>query len=87
MRKVHITLIGGQPLPVYHAIKALSPDYIVYIYSHDTVKVLDRIRNEVPTEGEEILMPPTDAVRIRQHRMSINNFFMGIPPFLVSIIS
>jgi hypothetical protein len=75
MRKVHITLIGGQPLPVYHAIKALSPDYIVYIYSHDTVKVLDRIRNEVPTEGEEILMPPTDAVRIRQHAEQLADRF------------
>ena len=36
--KVHITLVGGQPAPVYHGIKALEPEMVIYIYSDSSVK-------------------------------------------------
>ena len=33
MSKVHITLVGGQPAPVYHGIVATQPDYVFYVCS------------------------------------------------------
>lgn len=31
MTKVHITLVGGQPAPVYNGIVAMNSDKVVYI--------------------------------------------------------
>lgn len=65
MIKVHITLVGGQPTPVYHAIKATVPDFVVFIYSEDTTKQLNLIKNEVPVRSRDVLLHPTDAEKIR----------------------
>ncbi len=32
MAKIHITLVGGQPAPVYNGIVATNPDDLVYVY-------------------------------------------------------
>ena len=39
MAKIHITLVGGQPAPVYHGIVAIQPDKIVFIYSQESIEV------------------------------------------------
>lgn len=41
MSRVHITLVGGQPAPVYHGIVATKPDKVVFIYSDDSQEVLE----------------------------------------------
>lgn len=64
--RIHITLIGGQPTPVYHAIKAIEPEHIVFIYSQDTERQLNCIKNEIATPCEEIILPPTDVAKIKQ---------------------
>ncbi len=66
MRKVHITLVGGQPSPVYHTIAALSPDYIVYIYSDSTSEQLNTLKSIVKTESEELKFDPTNAQKIKR---------------------
>lgn len=64
--KVHITLIGGQPAPVYYTIKALSPDYIVYIHSDRTQEELRIIKQELNIPFEQILLSPTDPKKIKE---------------------
>lgn len=47
MTKVHITLVGGQPMPVYNGIAATSPDKLVFIYSESSSKQVEAIRAEI----------------------------------------
>ncbi len=63
--KVHITLIGGQPAPIYYTIKALSPDYIVYIHSDRTQEELNIIKQELDIPSEQISLSPTDPKKIK----------------------
>ncbi|MEE1177951.1 MAG: DUF1887 family CARF protein [Paludibacteraceae bacterium] len=66
--KVHITLVGGQPAPVYNGIKADNPDKVIYVYSNDkqSLKSLNSLRNEIKIEEAETLPPlsPTDPNEI-----------------------
>ena len=60
MKKVHITFVGGQPIPVYYVAKNINPDKIIYIYSNRTFEEMQLIRDELKEiETEEILL---DAV-------------------------
>lgn len=67
MRKVHITLLGRETAPVYNAIMATSPDYIVYIHSEssDSIKALEVLKREITTDSESHLLSPTDPFEIR----------------------
>jgi len=47
MRKIHITLVGGQPAPVYNGIVATNPDVVVYIFSDSTKSVVNKLREEI----------------------------------------
>ena len=55
MSTVHITLVGGQPAPVYNGIKATSPDKVIYIYSSDSRSIVDNIKSAVDIPCEDIL--------------------------------
>lgn len=77
MRKVHITLVGGQPSPVYHTIAALSPDYIVYIYSDSTSEQLNTLKSIVKTESEELKFDPTNAQKIKRETEKLAQRFSG----------
>ena len=46
MAKVHITLVGGQPEPVYNGIMYNEPDKVLFIYSDQSTK-LEMIENMV----------------------------------------
>lgn len=67
MRKVHITLLGREVAPVYNAIMATSPDYIVYIHSEssDSIKALEALKREITTDSESHLLSPTDPFEIK----------------------
>ncbi|MBP5202255.1 DUF1887 family protein [bacterium] len=47
MRKIHITLVGGQPMPVYLGISYCKPDAVLFIYSKETEKQKQAIKKEV----------------------------------------
>lgn len=65
MAKIHITLVGGQPAPVYHGIVAIQPDKIVFIYSQESIEVLNSIKKEIDIPVEEIPpLHPTDPIQI-----------------------
>lgn len=60
--KVHITLVGGQPAPVYNGIVATKPDLVVYVYSDnkDSIRSLNALRKEVALPEDKL--PPLDTV-------------------------
>ena len=66
MSKIHITLVGGQPAPIYHGIVATQPDKVVYIYSQDTVSILEKLKTEIQISSETYLLDVTEANRIKQ---------------------
>lgn len=45
--KVHITLVGGQPAPIYNGIIATAPDKVVFVYSKSSLSVVKKIENEI----------------------------------------
>lgn len=53
MAKIHITLVGGQPVPVYYCIKALNPEKIIYIYSDKSEQEYNILLSvlDIPHEG------------------------------------
>lgn len=63
--KVHITLVGGQPAPIYHGIVATNPDKIVYIYSIGSQSVLDTLKKEIDIPSDDVPpLSPTDPQEI-----------------------
>ena len=78
MSTVHITLVGGQPAPVYNGIKATSPDKVVYIYSSDSRSVVDNIKSAVDIPCEDIgAIDPTDPAKIYAAALSLAEKFMN----------
>jgi len=57
--KVHITLVGGQPAPVYNGIVASQPDKVVFIYSEESAQTVEVVRKEVCIAVDE--QEPLDA--------------------------
>lgn len=65
MSKIHITLVGGQPAPVYHGIVATQPDKVIFIYSEGSREVLTTLRKELNLpEDEQEPLDPTDPMKI-----------------------
>lgn len=51
--KVHITLVGGQPAPVYHGIVATQPDKVVFVYSEESRQAVEAVKNEIAMTVDE----------------------------------
>lgn len=66
MSKVHIALVGGQALPVYNAIKATQPEYIVYVHSKQSVKLLPLLAAEIDTPSESVILDATNPFEINE---------------------
>lgn len=78
MSTVHITLVGGQPAPVYNGIKATSPDKVIYIYSSDSRSIVDNIKSAVDIPCEDIgALDPTDPVKIYAAASSLAEKFIN----------
>ena len=65
MSKIHITLVGGQPAPVYNGIKATKPDKVVFVHSIDSLKALNALVKEIDVPYEMVQLSPTEAVEIQ----------------------
>lgn len=66
MSKIHITLVGGQPAPVYHGIMATEPEKVVFIYSSSSRKALNALKKEIgKIVYEEIELDVTSPIRIK----------------------
>ena len=64
MKKVHITLVGGQPAAVYNGIVATAPDFVVFIYSASSKSLLARVKNEISIPSRSVELDPTDPSKI-----------------------
>lgn len=64
--KVHITLVGGQPAPIFRGITTIKPDRVVFIYSKRTGDVVEKIKKELPASFEYDNLPPLDEVNPRK---------------------
>lgn len=51
--KIHIALVGGQPAPVYNGIVATQPDKVVFIYSAESLKVVEAVKKEINVAIDE----------------------------------
>lgn len=65
MRKVHISLVGRETLPVYLGIRNTEPDYVILIHSAQTKQETDRIITELPNiQVKKIEFDPMDLRKI-----------------------
>ena len=70
--KVHITLVGGQPAPVYHGIVATQPDKVVFIYSESSRDVVEKVRSEIHiVEDEQKPLDTTDPHLIMERAKTL----------------
>lgn len=65
MKKVHITLVGGQPAPIYHGIVAIQPDKIIYIYSELSKNTLNVLKENIDIDSEDIMLDVTSPDQIK----------------------
>lgn len=64
MSKIHITLVGGQPSPVYNGILSTMPEKVIFVCSDDSNDVTIRIQNEIQLESDIICISPSDMLEI-----------------------
>jgi hypothetical protein len=70
--KVHITLVGGQPAPVYNGIVATQPDKIVFVYSAESIKAVDAVKKEISIAvDEQEPLDTTDPKKILERATSL----------------
>ena len=65
MSKIHITLVGGQPAPIYNGIVATRPDKVVYIYSTTREATLTKLLKEMPIPSEKHILDVTSPQKIK----------------------
>ncbi len=87
MSKVHITLVGGQPAPVYHGIVATKPDLVVYIYSKETnsKQAFKVLKKEVGIKWLGYKLDPTDPVLIKKLAEKLAHIFKDNEEITVNI--
>lgn len=72
MAKIHITLVGGQPAPVYHGIVATKPDIVVFIYSYESKSILEKLKKEISINiDEQEPLDTTDPKKILDRANSL----------------
>ncbi|MGM9740544.1 MAG: Card1-like endonuclease domain-containing protein [Candidatus Cryptobacteroides sp.] len=59
MSRIHITLVGGQPMPIFNGIRHAKPDKVVFIYSSQSRPVVKRVKEFIDCEVVE--QAPLDA--------------------------
>ncbi len=62
--KTHITLVGGQPIPVYLGIQYAQADEVLFICSDQTRNEAERVDAEIEVSSEIIELDPVDLEKI-----------------------
>ncbi len=57
---IHISLVGGQPAPVYHGVMAIEPDRVIFVHSAQTKSDAERISKEFDIQKELLELDPVD---------------------------
>lgn len=58
MSNVHITLVGGQPMPILYGIRFAKPEKVIFIYSSQSRAIVERIKQFI--DCQVIEQPPLD---------------------------
>lgn len=66
MTHTHITLVGGQPIPVYLGIAYCQPDKLIYICSEQTRQEVERVQHEVDIKGDIVYFDPVNLSEIHK---------------------
>ncbi|OJV38779.1 MAG: hypothetical protein BGO29_14155 [Bacteroidales bacterium 36-12] len=86
MSKVHITLVGGQPIPVYLGIKYSKPDKVVFVCSAQSMDETKRIQHEFDIESEMIIFDPVNLKSIQEMTEALANKY-AVNPLSINISS
>lgn len=62
--KIHIALLGGQPMPVYLGIKYANAQKLLLVHSNSSLHLAERIRAEFDSSVEFIEIDPVDISKI-----------------------
>ena len=74
--KIHITLVGGQPVPVYLGLKELQPEKIIYICSKSSRKEANTISSHYENISHEFIeLDPVDITEIEAKAKSLYELF------------
>lgn len=73
MKNIHITLLGGQPVPVYVGYRQQHYDQAVFIYSHQSEKYLEKLTTYC--QADDIHPILLDAVDIETVKKCAENLF------------
>ncbi|MBO5699231.1 MAG: DUF1887 family protein [Bacteroidaceae bacterium] len=65
MKKIHITLVGGQPIPVYLGIASQECDEVVLVHSDTTLDEAQRIEKNCDKACVFVPCPPNDIAEIQ----------------------
>lgn len=71
MIHTHITLVGGQPIPVYLGIKNSKPDRVIYICSRQSKDEAMRIAKEFDSTTDFQIFDPVDLAGIRNQVLGL----------------
>lgn len=74
-KHIHISLVGGQPAPVYHGVMAVDPDRVIFVHSEQTKSDVDKISLSIDIDKIYIEVDPVDIVKIKE---SINDIYKEI---------
>ncbi|MDD4029398.1 MAG: hypothetical protein PHX86_06810 [Caldisericia bacterium] len=66
MFRIHVTLVGGQPAPVYTGIVHTMPDKVIMICSEQTFQEAKRIQQEISIPAEIQIFDPIDLILIEE---------------------
>lgn len=66
MSKIHVTLVGGQPAPVYTGIVHAMPEKVIMICSEQTFQEAQRIQHEISIPTEIQIFDPIDLILIEE---------------------
>lgn len=66
MSHTHITLVGGQPIPVYQGIIHSKPDWVVFVCSEQSIREAEAIQREISVESEIYIIDPVDLAVIER---------------------
>lgn len=74
MTKIHITLVGGQPSPVYNGILSNMPEKVIFVCSNDSEDIAKRIKDNIQLESDIIGgVPPSDMEAINKTASDLFN--------------
>lgn len=76
--KIHITLVGGQPVPVYLGLKELQPEKIIYICSKSSRKEANTISSHYENISHEFIeLDPVDITEIEAKAKSLYELYIN----------